>query len=174
MAFDGVLSAPTLLLAPTSLTAPAFTAGADRFRYGEGIPLLVGALSLGAMTGVTLLLGFGRIAPWIAPFGALAAYGCAMFLARHSLRDVIASRGPVSTALFGVHVAALLAAPFSMMLWTANSWQFWLGLPTALLSLGLLLTLTRALPGVVYRSSVLVWLLASIVAYQWLAGVVGA
>jgi hypothetical protein len=174
MAFDGVLSAPTLLLAPAPLTEPFSKVGADRFRYGEGVPLVVGALSLGAMTGVVLLLGFGRIAPWIAPFGALAAYGCAIFLARRSLRHVIASRGPVSTALFGVHVAALLAAPFVMMLWTATSWQFWLGLPTALLSLGLLLTLTRALPGVVYRSSVLVWLLASIVAYQWLAGVVGA
>lgn len=144
------------------------------FRRGEGIALAVGGICIGTMLGITLFFGFGRIASGAPVAAALIAYVYAMRLAGLSMSDVIAIRSRSATTLFALHMAALGIWPLAIMLYTPDSWLYWLALPVALIALGVFLVIVRAPARSIYRTSVHISLIAAIAAYRWMWMELGA
>lgn len=144
------------------------------FRRGEGLSLAVGGICVGAMFGIVLFFGFGRIAPWAPVAAALIAYVYAMRLAGLSMSDVIGIHSRAATALFGLHMAALGSWPLAIMIYSPDTWRYWIALPVAIVTLGLFLAIVRAPVRSIYRTSVHVSLIAAIAAYRWMWMELGA
>jgi len=161
---------------PSGAAAPLTSStGRTAFRPGESLVVTTGAIAVGGMAGLLVLLALGRVAPWALLAAAFSVYGCALYLVSLSMRDVVHNRGStLPIALFALHFAALLAWPLLTTEWTSASWQWWLGLPASLLALVAFLMLPRVSDSVVYRSSAHVSLIASIAVYEYVWRAMGA
>ncbi len=136
------------------------------FKHGEGVGLTVGALCIGLGIGTALFFGFGRYATWVAVSFGVAAYGYALYLAGLSMLDVIVSRAPQAIALLCLHMAAMIAWPYLVTLAAPEGWRVWLGLPIALVALGLFLVATKAPVRATYRASGQLALITALGFYQ--------
>lgn len=156
------ISHPDVRLDPLRGDGPPYAP----FKHGEGVGLTVGALCIGLGIGAALFFGFGRYATWVAVSFGVAAYGYALYLAGLSMLDVIASRSPRSIALLCLHMAAMIAWPYLITLAAHEGWRVWLGLPMALVALGVFLVATKAPVRATYRASGQLALIAALGFYQ--------
>jgi hypothetical protein len=159
---------PAPLPRPLAQFQPRASCFAAPFRAHEAIALTIGGLSFGAMGGALMFFGVGREAAWASLTVAVAGYVYAIYLVGLSCRDVLATRAPRSTALFAIHLGALLLWPITLLLWTPSSWQMWLGLPLALVAGALFLLIARAPARAMHRSGAHLGVIAAVGAYQCL------
>lgn len=155
--------------ATTTLWSPAPLRPAEGvLEPTEGLSLGVGALALGALAGASAFFGMGRVEPVIPLTASFAGYAYALYLAGMSMRDVIIGREQRAIALFGIHLAALIAWPLLLVYGSAMPWLGLLGLPTAFATLVLFLMLAHAPARAASRSSAHVFLVATIAVYHGL------
>jgi|CXWL01.1.fsa_nt_gi hypothetical protein len=169
MAYDAALPLTTFDFAPPLArvqTKPSCMSAP--YRAHEGVALMLGALSIGAVAGASIFFGAGRVDAWAPTTVALAAYVYAIYLIGLSWRAVLATRAPESIILFGLSVGALLAWPIVMLIGAPNSLLTWLGLPLALVASCLFCLIGRASASAMYRTGAYVCLITGIGAYQWL------
>lgn len=164
MTYDATLQADD-----ATLWAPASPRAAiSYFGPGEGIALGLGGLAIGAFSGAFAFFGMGRIEPLIPLTAAVVGYAYAIYLAARSWQEVILEHELRATALFGLHLVALLAWPLLIAYWTPASWLSFFSLAAAFIALALFLLTTDAPASAVYRSSAHVFLVAAIGVYQGL------
>lgn len=176
MAYDGELAVWEAQIrhqlparAPLVIATPGLA-----FGRGEGVGLAIGAISIGALTGVALFFTLGRVAPWIPLAAALAAYSYALQLAGVSLLDVIRNLAPGAIALFALHLVALVAWPYLTITSAPDAWQNLLGLPVALVALVAFLSIARAPASSMHRTMAHATLVATVASYQWMWVSLGA
>lgn len=169
MAYDAALPIDTFAFAPPlARVRPKPSCMSAPYRAHEGVALMLGALSVGAMAGASMFFGAGRVEAWAPMTVAFATYVYAIYLVGLNCREVLATRATGSIVLFGLSVGAVLAWPIVMLIGAPNSWLVWLGLPLALAAACLFCLIGRASANAMYRTGAYVCLIAGIGAYQWL------
>jgi hypothetical protein len=156
------------LTRPRTVSQPSPSCFAAPFRAHEAVALTLGGLAIGVMGGALMFFGVGREIAWVSLTAAVAGYIYVLHLVGLSCRDVFATRAPASTALFGIHLGALLLWPITLLLWTPSSWQMWLGLPLALVAGTLFLLIARAPARAMHRSGAHLGVIAAVGVYQCL------